>query len=138
MTRPHWTEAQLTWQLIEEMAVRGADLLRPTFEQTKGKKGYLSVQTNPEFHKSPESLIAHALHLSKLAPNIQVKIPATAAGIAAIEEGRRPGGQRQCHCLLHRSASRSCRRSYRERFETTRAFESTHGSDGSRVHLDGR
>jgi transaldolase len=86
MTRPHWTEAQLTWQLIEEMAVRGADLLRPTFEQSKGKKGYLSVQTNPEFHKSPESLIAHALHLSKLAPNMQVKIPATAAGIAAIEE----------------------------------------------------
>src|SRR5437763_1924100 len=23
-TRPSWTEAQLTWQLIEEMAVRGA------------------------------------------------------------------------------------------------------------------
>jgi transaldolase len=26
---PTWTEAQLTWQLIDEMAVRGAELLRP-------------------------------------------------------------------------------------------------------------
>jgi transaldolase len=81
-----WTEAQITWQLIEEMAVRGSELLRPIFERTSGKKGYLSVQTNPEFHKNAELLTAQALHLAKLAPNMQVKIPATAAGIAAIEE----------------------------------------------------
>jgi transaldolase len=85
-TRPTWTEAQITWKLIEEMAVRGAELLRPIFDRTEGRKGFLSVQTSPEFHKSPDLLVKQALHFATLAPNIQVKIPATEAGIAAIEE----------------------------------------------------
>jgi transaldolase len=83
---PTWTEAQLTWQIIEEMAVRGAQLLRPVFDQTGGKKGFLSIQTNPEFYRNAQALIAQGLHFSKLAPNMQVKVPATAAGIVAIEE----------------------------------------------------
>ncbi len=82
----HGTEAQITWQLIEEMAVRGAGLLRPTFDRTDGRKGFLSIQTNPEYHRTTDLLVAQALHFAKLAPNIQVKIPATEAGIAAIEE----------------------------------------------------
>mgnify|MGYP000148812846 CR=1 FL=1 len=85
-TQPSWTEAQITWKLIEEIAVRGAELLRPLFEETDGKKGWLSIQTNPEFHKSPQALVSQALDFAKLAPNMQVKIPATAAGIVAIEE----------------------------------------------------
>jgi transaldolase len=83
---PTWTEAQLTWQLIEEMAVRGAQLLRPVFERTGGKKGFLSIQTNPENYRTAEALVTQALHFATLAPNIQVKIPATRAGIEAIEE----------------------------------------------------
>jgi transaldolase len=83
---PTWTEAQLTWQLIDEMAVRGAELLRPIYDRTEGKKGYLSVQTNPEFYMNCDSLVTQAVHFSRLAPNIQVKVPATAAGIEAIEE----------------------------------------------------
>ena len=85
-THAAWTEAQITWQLIDEMAIRGTELLRPVFDRTEGKKGYLSVQVNPEYYRTPESIVSHALHLSRLAPNIQVKIPATSAGIFAIEE----------------------------------------------------
>jgi transaldolase len=84
--RASWTEAQIAWQLIEEMALRGAALLRPIFDETSGRKGLLSIQTNPEFHKSTDALIEQARHFATLAPNIQVKIPATAAGILAIEE----------------------------------------------------
>jgi len=54
--------------LIEEMAVRGSELLRPIFERTSCKKGYLSVQTNPEFHRNAELLTAQALRLAELAP----------------------------------------------------------------------
>src|SRR5437868_13517488 len=68
---PTWTEAQITWQLIDEMAVRGAELLRPVFERTEGKKGYLSVQTNPEYYRATDSLVSHAIHFSTLAPNVQ-------------------------------------------------------------------
>jgi transaldolase len=83
---PAATEAEITWQIIEELAVRGAGLLRPIFDETKGKKGFLSIQTNPEYYRSTDSLVSQALRFAKLAPNVQVKIPATSAGIAAIEE----------------------------------------------------
>ena len=68
------------------MAVRGAALLLPIFERTGGQKGFLSLQTNPEYYKTTEALVSQARHFAKLAPNIQVKIPATEAGIPAIEE----------------------------------------------------
>jgi len=82
----HATEAQITWRLIEEMAVRGAALLAPVFERTNGRKGYLSIQTNPELYNSRDALVEQAMHFATLAPNIQVKIPATEVGVAAIEE----------------------------------------------------
>jgi len=89
--QPSWTEAQITWQLIEEVAVKAAALLLPVFERSGGKQGWLSIQTNAEFHKSPDELVKQALHFASLAPNLMVKIPATAAGIIAIEEVTRQG-----------------------------------------------
>jgi transaldolase len=80
------TETEITWKIIEEMAVRGAELLMPVFTRTAGKKGRLSLQTNPEFHSNPAQLIAQAHHFAKLAPNIQVKLPTTEAGLTAMEE----------------------------------------------------
>lgn len=82
----HSTESEITWRLIEEVAVRGAELLNPVFERTEGKKGWLSLQTNPELYNSTDALVTQALRFAGLAPNIQVKLPATAAGIAAMEE----------------------------------------------------
>ncbi len=80
-----WTEDQVTWQLIEEMAVRASQLLLPIFEREHGRKGRLSIQTNPKLYRDREGLIAQAVRFSRLAPNIQVKVPATRAGIEAIE-----------------------------------------------------
>ena len=36
---PTWNEDQITWQLIEEMAVKGAELLLPVFEREAGPQG---------------------------------------------------------------------------------------------------
>jgi len=83
---PTADEDAIAWQLIELMGLKGAELLLPVFEREKGRKGRLSIQTNPVFYRNAEALVAQAVHFSGLAPNIQVKIPATAAGIAAIEE----------------------------------------------------
>ena len=44
------------------------------------------MQTNPTFYRNAEAIVNQAMHFDALAPNIQVKIPATKAGIAAIEE----------------------------------------------------
>jgi transaldolase len=83
---PTWTEAEVSWKLIEEMAVRGADLLHPTFERNDGHKGRLSIQTNPMFYRNCEAIVAQARHFNTLAPNMQVKMPVTRAGVEAIEE----------------------------------------------------
>lgn len=83
---PTWTEDEVTWRLIEEMAVRGAELLEPVFEREQGLKGRLSIQTDPRLYRDTERIVAQGLRFSTLAPNMQVKIPATHAGIKAIEE----------------------------------------------------
>ena len=83
---PTWTEDEVTWKLIEEMAVRGAELLEPIFEREHGLKGRLSIQTDPRLYRDTERIVAQGLRFSTLAPNMQVKIPATHAGIQAIED----------------------------------------------------
>ena len=88
---PCWCETQVTWQLIEEMAVRGAGLLEPIFRREQGRKGRLSIQTNPALYSDAEAIVAQARHFAGLAPNIQVKIPVTRAGLAAIEAATEHG-----------------------------------------------
>jgi transaldolase len=83
---PYADEDEVAWLVIEEMAVKAAALLYPTFQETHAQKGWLSLQTNPKFYRSAERLLKQAEHFHSLAPNIQVKIPATPAGIPAIEE----------------------------------------------------
>lgn len=83
---PTWSEMEITWKIFEEVAARGAELMLPVFQREKGKKGRLSIQTNPQFYRNAEAIVEQALHFHSLAPNIQVKIPVTKAGIQAIEE----------------------------------------------------
>ncbi len=83
---PTWAEDQITWKLIEEMAVKGAQLLQPVFEREHGRKGRISIQTNPAFYRNAAAIVEQAVHFNTLAPNMQVKIPVTAAGVVAIEE----------------------------------------------------
>ena len=83
---PTWTEDQVTWELIEEMAVKGAALLMPAFERYQGKKGRLSIQTNPTYYRNAKLIVEQAVHFNTLAPNMQIKIPVSQAGLEAIEE----------------------------------------------------
>src|SRR4030043_1113742 len=52
------TEDNITWQVIEEVCLKGAQLLLPTYDQFEGKNGRMSVQTNPKFYHSKELLVA--------------------------------------------------------------------------------
>lgn len=88
---PTWSEVEITWALIEEMGARGAAILAPVFDQHDGRKGRLSLQTNPANYRDPVRMAEQAVHFATLAPNIQVKFPCTAAGIIAIEEATARG-----------------------------------------------
>lgn len=80
------TEEEIAWALIEEMAVKAAELLLPVFEREGHRKGRISIQTNPTYYRNRSRMLEQALRFNGLAPNIQVKIPATEAGVAAMEE----------------------------------------------------
>ena len=88
---PAWTETDLAWALVEEMAVRGAATLRPVHERESARKGWQSVQTDPACYADPARMLAQAERFASLAPNIQVKFPVTTAGLAAIEEAASRG-----------------------------------------------
>jgi transaldolase len=75
---PQATEDEIAWLLIEEMAVKASELLLG--------KGRLSIQTNPKLYRDADRLVEQGLRFASLAPNMQVKVPATRAGIDAIEE----------------------------------------------------
>ncbi len=88
---PSWSEVEITWALIEEMGIGGAAILAPVFDREDGRKGRLSLQTNPANHRDPERMAEQGVRFSNLAPNIQVKFPTTAAGLTALEEATARG-----------------------------------------------
>ncbi len=83
---PAATETQIGWRVVEEMSIKGAQLLKPIFDQHKGRNGRLSIQTDPHYYRDPQAILEQAVFFSGLAPNMIVKIPVTRAGIEAIEE----------------------------------------------------
>lgn len=83
---PSWTDEDVMWKVFEEIGVKGAEQLLPVFEREGGKKGRLSIQTNPSNYRNVERMVEQAVYFSSLAPNIQVKLPVTSQGIVAIEE----------------------------------------------------
>jgi len=88
---PTWTDQQITWQVIEEMAIRGWGMLEPIWQANHGQKGRLSIQIDPTLSRSPERMFEQARHFHSLAPNVQIKHPATAAGLEAMEQATEAG-----------------------------------------------
>src|SRR5829696_3433916 len=67
---------------------RAADLLRPSYEATGGRDGYVSFECTPDVADDTRATVEQALELwARIArPNAMIKVPATAAGVPAIEE----------------------------------------------------
>jgi transaldolase len=88
---PAATEHEIAWRLVEEISAKGAALLKPIFDQQRGKNGRLSIQTDPRYYRDPQAIVAQAVRFAGLAPNMIVKIPVTKAGIMAIEQATSHG-----------------------------------------------
>ena len=106
---PTWTEVELTWAIIEEMAVRGAAVLQPVFDGTGGQKGRLSLQTNPANHRDPVRMVEQGVRFAGLAPNIQ-EVPGHRGGAHRHRGGDLARCQHQRHGELHRAAGPRRRR----------------------------
>jgi transaldolase / glucose-6-phosphate isomerase len=78
--------------IYESLAIsdiqRAADMLEPVFEQTDGLDGFISLEVSPTLAHDTKGTIAEArrLHKAVARKNLMVKVPATAAGIPAIQQ----------------------------------------------------
>lgn len=77
---------------VEDVA-RAADLLLETHVVSDGRDGFVSLECTPDLAHDAQATIAQALLLwARLhRPNVMIKVPATDAGIVAIEELTRLG-----------------------------------------------
>jgi transaldolase / glucose-6-phosphate isomerase len=77
-------------EIYEHLAIAdiqsAADALKPVFDKTKGRDGYISLECSPYLANDTEATVAEALRLWKAVgrPNLMVKVPATPAGVPAI------------------------------------------------------
>lgn len=69
------------------------DVLRPVWERTRGGDGYVSIEVDPDLAHDTQATTnqAQLFHDAIAKPNLLVKIPATDAGIDAIEESTARG-----------------------------------------------
>jgi transaldolase/glucose-6-phosphate isomerase len=78
--------------LFEGLAVHdiqeGADAMRPVYQQTQGRDGYISLEVSPYLAMQTHETIEEARRLWRQVnrPNLMVKIPGTKPGIPAIRQ----------------------------------------------------
>ena len=62
--------------------------MRPEYERTSGRDGYVSLEVSPALAHDAAGTIAAGLRLKAAVQrkNLLIKVPATAAGLKAIEE----------------------------------------------------
>ena len=79
---------ELFYQLAARDIAAACDLLRPIWDATGGLDGYVSWEIDPNLADDCAASIEEArrLHTWIDRPNLYVKIPATSAGVGAIEE----------------------------------------------------
>ncbi|MEA4966082.1 MAG: transaldolase family protein [Oscillospiraceae bacterium] len=71
--------------LLRLVATYAAEQVRPIYERTDGRDGYALGQLNPARAGDAEGMLAQGRRVHSWAPNIAVKLPATASGVEVIE-----------------------------------------------------
>lgn len=78
--------------LYEKLAIEdiqlATDLMKPVYDETKGRDGYVSLEVSPKLANDTEGTIEEARRLWKTVnrPNVMIKVPGTEAGLPAIEK----------------------------------------------------
>ncbi len=78
--------------LYEKLAIRdiqnAADALRPVYDKTDGRDGYVSLEVSPYLAMDTDATIKEARRLRRSVSrdNVMIKVPATKAGLPAIKQ----------------------------------------------------
>jgi transaldolase len=79
---------ELFFAVALEDVLRAATILVPAYERAHGADGFVSFECTPDVADDTEATVAQALALWRRLdlPNVLIKVPATDAGVRAIEE----------------------------------------------------
>jgi transaldolase len=107
-------------------------LLRPVWERTAGTDGYVSIEVDPHLAGDTEATIAEATYFHEAIErqNLLVKIPATEAGMPAIEEMTARGYSINVTLIFSLTRHRQVAEAYLRGLERLVAS----GGDPSRIH----
>ena len=72
--------------LVQIAVTNAAERLMPRFESSRGAAGFVCAQVNPVRAGDRDCMEAMARRVHQWAPNIAVKLPATAAGLDVLED----------------------------------------------------
>jgi transaldolase/glucose-6-phosphate isomerase len=81
-------EASAVYEALVTKDVRlGCDILRPAYESSGARDGFVSLEVNPHLAHDTEGTIIEAMRLFARVgrPNLMIKVPATPEGVPAIE-----------------------------------------------------
>jgi transaldolase len=78
----------LVFAVALEDLVAAADLLRPIFDASASRDGYVSVEVSPDLVDDTDGTVSAGRNLFAQAdrPNVMIKVPGTPAGLVAVEE----------------------------------------------------
>ena len=73
--------------LVVEDICAAADVLRPVYDSTNGDDGYVSLEVSPKLANDTHATVEEAKRLWSWVdrPNLMIKVPATPAGVPALE-----------------------------------------------------
>ena len=83
-------QGKSTPEIYEALAIAdvgdAADCLRPVYNETHARDGFVSIEVNPHLANDTEGTIAEARRLfdTLSRPNVMIKVPGTTAGLPAI------------------------------------------------------
>lgn len=81
--------AEAIYETLSQQDVQSAaDAFRPLYDHTNGKDGYVSLEVNPHLAHNTDGTLQEARRLwaALNRPNVFIKIPATTAGLPAIQQ----------------------------------------------------
>src|SRR3954471_22486627 len=88
LSADHDDAREIFWLLAKDDIRDACDVLRPVWDEGEGKDGWVSLEVDPSLAHDTESTKSEAKRLHGLVdrPNLFIKIPATEAGLQAIED----------------------------------------------------
>ena len=88
LSAEHEDPKEIFWQLAKDDIRDACDILRPVWDEGKGKDGWVSLEVDPNLAHDTEKTKSEAIRLHDLVdrPNLFIKIPATVEGLKAIED----------------------------------------------------